>query len=494
MIKKLLAFVIVLSLIGINIVTSTENLEEDISARPPFESVDSIKESSSCGHTVYFGGSNDPWECFIFEGTLNNTNNATCICNGSPGSNFVAGSTCINDEKIMVCEYSNGALYEIDPETCSITSIGGGGTGLNGLAYNPTNKILYGCSSNDLYKIDPETGFQKYIGPFNTGTAMIAIACDQNGSLFGWDVKFTGESYLFKIDTETGEATTVGSLGMTLLYAQDGDICKVDDIFYLAAYVYSPYYGSYLFTCDKETGECTLIDKLENVEQPSIFVIPWNFRPKTPCDPIPENGATNVDVDANLSWFCSDPDGDDITYNVYFGNKSPPPIVASGITETHYDPGIMNFETTYYWKIVTCDNHGASREGPVWNFTTFIPPIPEVVFVNPKEGYFHFSGVPLFQTILNFFADTATLGGFRIIPIQVNGTNGGPDDDPLMVKLFINNRCKGLGTWNPKTGYYEWKWTGWALGTYTIKVIAENEYGKISDWVSLDVWNFCFIP
>ncbi len=35
-----------------------------------------------------------------------------------------------------------------------------------------------------------------------------------------------------------------------------------------------------------------------------------------------------------------------------------------------YNPGSLEFEKTYYWKIVAEDNHGDSTEGDVWHFTT----------------------------------------------------------------------------------------------------------------------------
>ena len=63
-----------------------------------------------------------------------------------------------------------------------------------------------------------------------------------------------------------------------------------------------------------------------------------------------------------------------------------------------------------------------------------------------------------------------------------------------MVTLFINDEDKGSGIWNSETGYYEWKWTGWALGTYRMEVRAKDVYGGESDPAILDVWNFCFIP
>jgi len=96
-----------------------------------------------------------------------------------------------------------------------------------------------------------------------------------------------------------------------------------------------------------------------------------NNPPNEPSDPDPEDDETNVDVEANLYWSGGDPDpGDTVTYDVYFGTSSPPPKVADDYTETEYEPGTMNFETTYYWKIIAQDNHGSSTTGSEWSFTT----------------------------------------------------------------------------------------------------------------------------
>jgi hypothetical protein len=116
-----------------------------------------------------------------------------------------------------------------------------------------------------------------------------------------------------------------------------------------------------------------------------------------------------------------------------------------------------------------------------------------VEIVNPREGYVHFSGIPLFPTILNLLADTVSFGGFRLRPIQVNATGGGPNGDYLYVWLFINDQDKGLGTWNPETGYYEWQWTGKSYGVYSLTVIAKDIFGA-EDHAYMNVWNLCFIP
>ena len=96
-----------------------------------------------------------------------------------------------------------------------------------------------------------------------------------------------------------------------------------------------------------------------------------NIPPNTPSNPNPPDGAVDVDINADISWTGGDPDpGDTVTYDIYFGMSSPPPKVVSNQSGTTYDPGTMNYEMTYYWQIVTWDNHGVSTSGPEWDFTT----------------------------------------------------------------------------------------------------------------------------
>ncbi len=103
-----------------------------------------------------------------------------------------------------------------------------------------------------------------------------------------------------------------------------------------------------------------------------IEVLFDNQPPYTPTNPNPTNGSTNVDVDANLSWNCSDPNGDNLTYNIYFeaNDTTPDILVSNNQSGTTYDPGTMNSNTQYFWQIVAWDNHGASTAGPIWSFTT----------------------------------------------------------------------------------------------------------------------------
>ena len=93
-----------------------------------------------------------------------------------------------------------------------------------------------------------------------------------------------------------------------------------------------------------------------------------NNPPNEPINPSPENGATGVSINPTLSWQCSDPDNDALTYDVYFGTSSNPPKVAT-VTSTSYSPGTLQYATTYYWKVVASDGEYESSS-QIWRFTT----------------------------------------------------------------------------------------------------------------------------
>ncbi|UCF13407.1 MAG: PKD domain-containing protein [Thermoplasmatales archaeon] len=116
------------------------------------------------------------------------------------------------------------------------------------------------------------------------------------------------------------------------------------------------------------------------VDETKIGHIP-NNPPYAPSDPYPANGSTGVDVNIDMSWVGGDPDlGDIVTYDVCFGTVYPPPKVVNNQSATAYDPGTLDVNSTYYWRIIAWDNYDTSSSGPIWWFTTRIndpPKIPE---------------------------------------------------------------------------------------------------------------------
>ena len=109
----------------------------------------------------------------------------------------------------------------------------------------------------------------------------------------------------------------------------------------------------------------------EVVEGPIWSFTTGNDAPASATDPLPIDGGSIVHENAYLSWSSpGDPNPDDtVTYDLYFGTSVSPPLVQSDYSNSSYDLGALDPGTTYYWKIVTRDNHGAITEGQVWTFT-----------------------------------------------------------------------------------------------------------------------------
>ncbi|MBI9039675.1 MAG: hypothetical protein JEY97_16210 [Bacteroidales bacterium] len=102
----------------------------------------------------------------------------------------------------------------------------------------------------------------------------------------------------------------------------------------------------------------------------TVDFMPVNQAPDQPSSPNPMDESENQSIEVDLSWTCTDPDGDPLTYDIYFGTETIPALLVSGQTETTYDPGILDYYTEYFWKIIAHDDHCNITEGPVWSFST----------------------------------------------------------------------------------------------------------------------------
>ncbi len=92
-----------------------------------------------------------------------------------------------------------------------------------------------------------------------------------------------------------------------------------------------------------------------------------NYPPSQPTSPNPSNYATDVPLDSDLQWSCSD--AGELMYDVYFGTD-PNPVFSANVGESVYTPTSLEANTTYYWYVEAFDSDGLSTAGPVWRFTT----------------------------------------------------------------------------------------------------------------------------
>ncbi len=99
--------------------------------------------------------------------------------------------------------------------------------------------------------------------------------------------------------------------------------------------------------------------------------------PAQPVLLLPGNGSTGVTTPA-LSWSAA---SGAVSYDVYFGASSPPPLVAT-TTATTYAPGPVGSGTTYYWQVVAKNAIG-TMSSSVWSFTAAVA---APVLVSPANG------------------------------------------------------------------------------------------------------------
>ncbi len=201
-----------------------------------------------------------------------------------------------------------------------------------------------------------------------------------------------------------------------------------------------------------------------------------NYPPDPPSSPIPTDGAENQSIEVDISWTCTDPEGDPLTYDIYLGTEATPPQVATGQTATTYNPGILEVNTEYFWKIVAHDNHSNTTEGVVWSFITnqLCPGIPSVTY----EGQ-------VYNTVL--IGDQCWLKENLNVGTMINGTEGMSNNWLIEKYCYDNNsdNCDeygGLYQWNEMMEYTTTPGvqgicpTGWHLPTI-------NEWTLLVDYL-----------
>jgi len=218
--------------------------------------------------------------------------------------------------------------------------------------------------------------------------------------------------------------------------------------------------------------------------------------PDMPDNPSPVNDAIDVPVNTSLSWECSDPEGDELSYDVYFGEIPELDInhlVAEDITEEGWVLENLNINTTYYWKITASDGE-FETEGEVWNFTTIEEVLLEgMVFVEggtfEMGDHFNEGGaneLPVHEVTLNSFY----IGQYEVTQAEysaIMGSNpahdwGVGDNYPVYYTTWYNavEYCNALSIQEGLTPCYDLSdWScDFSADGYRLPTEAEWEYAS----------------
>ena len=173
-----------------------------------------------------------------------------------------------------------------------------------------------------------------------------------------------------------------------------------------------------------------------NQIQLSFKIKGGNHKPDLPFNPNPADNATGQSKNTDISWECTDPDNDPLTFDVYFGSENPPPVAVSNQSEFTFSPGTLMENTQYFWKIIARDDHGNETEGPVWSFTTK-EGSSEVEMVQVNGGVFELNGVDV------------TISSFKISKYEITNDN--------FIEFLNDIGCDANGSFDdPTYGYVEY--------------------------------------
>jgi internalin A len=118
----------------------------------------------------------------------------------------------------------------------------------------------------------------------------------------------------------------------------------------------------------------------------SLSLRDMQLSPFQASNPYPPNEAENIGIiNAPLSWA---PGLNAVSHDVYLGTNfddvntatltsDPAGTYMGRLDANSFDPGWLNNDTTYYWRIDEIDEQGNKTTGGIWIFTTYYPPPPK---------------------------------------------------------------------------------------------------------------------
>jgi hypothetical protein len=207
-----------------------------------------------------------------------------------------------------------------------------------------------------------------------------------------------------------------------------------------------------------------------NAKATVIITVTLNDNPPyTASNSTPTNGDTTASITTNLIWSGGDPDSDDtVRYDVYFGTSQSPPKVSSNQSASSYTPETLVYNTSYYWKIISWDNHGVSTSGPLWQFTTQQDGEGKLVvqITHPLENCFYLRNRQVFSSL-----PVTVIVGSIIITASVT------TDAPVnRMEFYINGALTKTDTLAP----YTYHWVTPRFFKYVIMVKAYDTNNNIA--------------
>lgn len=256
-----------------------------------------------------------------------------------PSGAFIGAGELYNGRVYMADGVNN--MWEVDPATgdildsYTITQPPDGETYV-GFAVDPTDGVVYAASTNvvtsTLFTVDLTTGAATVVGKITNSPAMIAIAVDGAGDLYGYDI--VNDEFL-RIDKTTGAGTVIGPIGFDANFGQGMAYDPATDTIYLTAFNNGAFRAE-LRSVDVTTGATSLLGLLGSTTPGGLNHLPWLAFEYSPAD---------VCAPEDLTWLSAapsaglaDPDAVEMIEVVFDSTGLMPGIYESNLCISSNDP------------------------------------------------------------------------------------------------------------------------------------------------------------
>ncbi|MDA3928502.1 MAG: C10 family peptidase [Prolixibacteraceae bacterium] len=219
-----------------------------------------------------------------------------------------------------------------------------------------SNTVAHSGSNSILLS---EASFSSY----SKNTASISFIAPALGQISFWVKRSTPDTSLFNQQSAV-LMPAYGSSELRTFF--DGDFTDTDWVNYVADI--SEYAGQLVRLQFVQENYDVEKEQWMYIDDVVVSGINQNLAPFIPSIPFPVDNEVRVELSPVLKWSGGDPNGNEVSYSVFFGTTPNPPKVTT-VYDNEYIPDGLAHSTKYYWKIVS-DDGAAQSEGPEWNFTT----------------------------------------------------------------------------------------------------------------------------
>ncbi len=160
----------------------------------------------------------------------------------------------------------------------------------------------------------------------------------------------------------------------------------------------------------------------------------FHYLPSQARQPEPADKATEVALDTLFDWRGG---REAAMHEVYLGTEADALALVDAVTETWYNPGGLNLDTTYYWQVNEVNDAATPSvwEGDLWSFAT-----QPYLLVDDFESYADEDGVLIYQSWVDGYG------------VSTNGSQVGHDNAPYAERTTVHDGQQAMPFYYRNTG------------------------------------------